>query len=105
MSRPRVGRRRRQLAGAAALTTVLAVTLIGPALTTAATGQPDRTSDDRVQVVMVDAPTVAQRNEVIGLGLDITEHATRRGIEVVLYDDADRRTLREAGFTWQVKVA
>jgi hypothetical protein len=105
MSRPRVGRRRRQLAGAAALTTVLAVTLIGPALTTTATGQPDRTSDDRVQVVMVDAPTVAQRNEVIGLGLDITEHATRRGIEVVLYDDADRRTLREAGFTWQVKVA
>jgi hypothetical protein len=108
MSRP-LGRRRRRLTGAAALTTVLAVTLIGPALTSTATGQPDRTSpdpsDDPVQVVMVDAPTVAQRNEVIDLGLDITEHANRKGIEVVLYDDADRRALREAGFDWTVEVA
>ena len=110
MSRLRLGRRRRQLAGGAVLATVLAVTLIGPALTTTATGQPDRTSadpssDGQVQVVMVDAPTVAKRNQVIELGLDITEHATQRGIEVVLYDDADRRTLREAGFTWKVEVA
>ena len=39
---------------------------------------------------MVQAPTVADRNEVIALGLDVTEHANQRGIEVVLHDAAGR---------------
>ena len=38
-----------------------------------------RPRDDRVQVVMVDAPTVDKRNEVVALGLDITEHVTTQG--------------------------
>ena len=102
MRRPRtVGRR----AGIAVLIGGLAASVAVTTTTTApASGEPDRTDPDKVQVVMVHAPTVAQRNEVIDLGLDITEHATRKGIEVVLYDAEDRRTLREAGFEWTVKV-
>ena len=62
-------------------------------------------SDDTTQVVMVRAPEVEDRNEVIGLGLDVTEHATRRGIEVVLHDAEDAQVLKDAGFTWTVTVA
>lgn len=61
-------------------------------------------SDDTTQVVMVRAPEVEDRNEVIALGLDVTEHATQRGIEVVLHDAQDAQTLEDAGFTWTVTV-
>ncbi|MDR7252243.1 hypothetical protein J2X46_001219 [Nocardioides sp. BE266] len=61
-------------------------------------------SDDTTQVVMVRAPEVADRNEVIALGLDVTEHATSRGIEVVIHDAQDAQTLKDAGFTWRVTV-
>jgi hypothetical protein len=64
-----------------------------------------RTADDgTTKMVMVRATTVAERNEVISLGLDVTEHATRRGIEVVLHDARDAQILRDAGFTWTVTV-
>jgi len=103
MRRPRMLARR---AGIAVLVGGVATTLaVTSTATTPASGEPERSEPDPVQVVMVDAPTVAQRNEVIDLGLDITEHATRKGIEVVLYDDADRRALRQAGFDWTVEVA
>ena len=62
-------------------------------------------SDDVTQVVMVKAPEVEDRNEVIGLGLDVTEHATERGIEVVLHDEQDAALLEKAGFEWTVEVA
>ncbi len=65
---------------------------------------PGPSDSGRVRVVMVDAPTVADRNQVVALGLDITEHVTTKGIEVVLYDDRDAQTLRDAGFTWDVEV-
>ncbi len=101
MQRPRTISRRigaSVLGGAVALT--LAATVTGPA-----TGRPQRAPDTKVRVVMVDAPTVAKRNQVLALGLDPTEHATRKGIEVVLYGDSDAQRLREAGFTWKVEVA
>ncbi|UAL31114.1 hypothetical protein K8W59_06490 [Nocardioides rotundus] len=79
---------------------------------TAVVAAPDDGGGDRVQqyrektqVVFVKAPTRAQRNRVIALGLDATEHATTKGIEVVLYGDRDAATLRRAGFTWDVRVA
>ena len=87
-----------------AVTTILATTLSTYAVTGTATGQPRSGARDRVQIVMVDAPTVAQRNRVIALGLDPTEHVSRRGIEVVLYGQKDEAKLREAGFTWDVEV-
>ena len=54
---------------------------------------------------MVKAPTVEDRNAVIALGLDVTEHATQRGIEVVLHGDADAQVLRDAGYSWDVRVS
>ena len=100
---------RRAALGALGITlaATLAATLGGPSLA-AVTGPPADdpvpSDSDRVRVVMVDAPTVDQRNEVVALGLDITEHVTKQGIEVVLYDNQDAQTLRDAGFTWDVEV-
>jgi hypothetical protein len=87
-----------------ALATTVVTTLASTALTSPAAGDPQRAPDDRVQVVMVDAPTVAERNDVLALGLDPTEHATRQGIEVVLHGEKDAEKLRDAGFTWDVEV-
>ncbi|WP_224277972.1 M14 family metallopeptidase [Nocardioides lacusdianchii] len=102
-------------AGATRLATVTALVAAGLAVTaagaTGSSGRDDtprplaRTADsDATQIVMVKAPTVDRRNEVIALGLDVTEHADQRGIEVVLHDAQDAQTLRDAGFTWKVKV-
>jgi len=102
-------------AGATRLATVTALVAAGLAATaagaTGSAGRDDaprelaRTADsDATQIVMVKAPTVADRNEVIALGLDVTEHADNRGIEVVLHDAQDAQALRDAGFTWRVTV-
>lgn len=105
-SGPRNSMVRTMTVGAAALSMALAAGLAGSAIGAA----PDRESDPElldtgtVQVVFVNAPTVAQRNQVIALGVDYTEHATSQGIEVILHGDADADVLRKAGFTWQVKV-
>ncbi len=96
--------RRRLAALGTAGSVAVALALASPAATGPANGSPTRPADDRVQVVMVDAPTTAARNRVLALGLDPTEHADRQGIEVVLYDATDRATLRDAGFTWTVEV-
>ncbi|HEX5916650.1 MAG TPA: M14 family metallopeptidase [Nocardioides sp.] len=102
-------------AGATRLATVTALVAAGLAVTAAgATGNAGRDDPPRelaraadsgtTQIVMVKAPTVDDRNKVIGLGLDVTEHADKRGIEVVLHDAEDAQTLRDAGFTWRVTV-
>jgi hypothetical protein len=57
------------------------------------------------QLVKVNAPTRAARNAVVALGLDVTEAADARGIDVVLHGERDAAVLRRAGFTWTVKVA
>ena len=93
-------------AAATRLATVIALVAAGLAATAAgATGSAGgddtprelaRTADSgATQVVMVQAPTVADRNKVIGLGLDVTEHADKHGIEVVLHDAQDAQTLRD----------
>ncbi|WP_411284674.1 M14 family zinc carboxypeptidase [Lapillicoccus sp.] len=102
--RPRLRSRRRLAVLGATVTGAVALTLASPVVTGPASGEPGNGPDDRVQVVKVDAPTVLQRNEVLALGLDPTEHADQNGIEVVLYNEADRETLRAAGFTWTVEV-
>ncbi len=60
--------------------------------------------DGKVQLVKVLAPTAAKRSEVASLGLDVTESADARGIDVVLYGEKDAQVLRQAGFSWRVKV-
>ena len=102
-------------AGATRLATVTALVAAGLAVTAAgATGNAGRddpprelaraADGDATQIVMVKAPTVDDRNKVIGLGLDVTEHADKHGIEVVLHDAGDAQALRDAGFTWRVTV-
>lgn len=120
LSRPRAGvlagrlRRPPRTAVLAAVAGLAAAALAPSAM--AATGSGERAPDgrreiqrasspDTTQVVMVDAPEVEDRNRVISMGLDVTEHATTDGIEVVLHDDADAAALRKAGYTWSVEVA
>lgn len=101
-------RPRRMLA--ASLAGVLGVSLAATAVAAAPdAGDPGaqlvKQYNDTTKVVFVNAPTVAARNRVIGLGVDATEHANKKGIEVVLHGSEDAETLRKAGFTWDVKVA
>jgi len=106
MQRPRMRSRRAGLSVlGGALATTVAATLATTAIPSPASGDPQRAPDDTVKVVMVDAPTVAQRNRALALGLDFTEHATRKGVELVLHGERDAQRLREAGFTWDVEVA
>ncbi len=53
---------------------------------------------------MVKAPTVDDRNEVIALGLDVTEHATSAASRSSSTTQQDAEALRDAGFTWRVTV-
>lgn len=58
----------------------------------------------KVQLVHVNAKTPKLRSEVADLDLDVTESADLTGIDVVLYGKKDEAVLRDAGFTWKVKV-
>ncbi|WP_051386171.1 M14 family zinc carboxypeptidase [Actinokineospora inagensis] len=49
------------------------------------------------QVVRVQTPTRADKDKLLGLDLDVTEKGDATGVEVVLADDADRKTLADAG--------
>jgi hypothetical protein len=57
------------------------------------------------RLLHVDAPTLAARNAVNALGLDVTEHASNGYVEVLAYSSQDINVLREAGFTWDVAIA
>jgi hypothetical protein len=53
----------------------------------------------------VNTPTRADKSRLQALGLDLTEHAGRDYVEVVLHSQADEDRLRAAGFTWDVRIA
>ncbi len=57
-----------------------------------------------VQVVRVNTPTRADKNRLLELGLDITEHATQTTVEVILHGEDDAARLRQARFTWEVQI-
>jgi hypothetical protein len=59
----------------------------------------------RPQLVTVHTPTPADKSRLNRLGLDLTEHAGRDFVEVVLHRQADVDTLRAAGFSWTVRIA
>jgi Zinc carboxypeptidase len=50
------------------------------------------------ELVRVETPTRADKNRLNTLGLDVTEKGDATGIEVVLADAKDRKTLQDAGF-------
>ncbi len=62
-------------------------------------------STGRVQVVDVKTATQKDKKRLQGLGLDLTEHGDGNSVEVVLHGAADERKLRDAGFTFDVRIA
>ncbi|MGH3459466.1 M14 family zinc carboxypeptidase [Aeromicrobium sp.] len=57
------------------------------------------------RLVMVDTPTRADKGRLQRLGLDLTEHAGHDYVEVVLHNAADLDALRDAGFSYDVRIA
>ncbi len=61
-------------------------------------------SNGKVQLVDV-STTRKDKDALQALGLDLTEHGDKDSVEVVLHGPADEKTLRDAGFTYTVRVA
>ena len=59
----------------------------------------------KVKIVDVSTPTRKQKQRLQSLGLDLTEHGDSNSVEVVLHGTADERKLRDAGFTYGVRIA
>ncbi len=57
-----------------------------------------------VQLVRVDTPTAADKDRLTALGLDLTEHAGPRSVDVVLHTAADADALTGAGLSYDVEV-
>jgi hypothetical protein len=56
------------------------------------------------QLVTVDTPTRESKDLLTSLGLDLTEHAGRDYVEVVLHSAEDVATLTGNGFTYDVRI-
>jgi hypothetical protein len=56
------------------------------------------------QLVTVDTPTAEAKAHLTALGLDLTEHAGRDYVEVVLHTAEDLARLVGEGFTYQVRI-
>ncbi len=59
----------------------------------------------KIQVVDVATRDRAGKERLQGLGLDLTEHGDADSVEVVLHDAADEQKLRDAGFSFDVRIA
>ncbi|RLK61636.1 M14 family zinc carboxypeptidase [Actinokineospora cianjurensis] len=55
------------------------------------------TTTPRAEIVRVETPDRQQKDRLLALDLDVTEKADATGVEVVLADDADRKTLADSG--------
>uniref|UniRef100_UPI002FC84621 M14 family metallopeptidase n=1 Tax=Aeromicrobium sp. TaxID=1871063 RepID=UPI002FC84621 len=62
-------------------------------------------STGKKKIVDVDTPTRKQKQRLQSLGLDLTEHGDANSVEVVLHGAADERKLRDADFTYDVRIA
>ncbi len=59
---------------------------------------------DPPQLVNVLTPTRADKDRLMALGLDMTEHGGRKTLGVILHGEADRRKLLGANLRWRVTV-
>jgi hypothetical protein len=66
------------------------------------TGDADEARANAPQMVSVNTPTRADKDRLVALDLDMTEHGGKTALGVVLHGEADRAKLRKAGFTWRV---
>ncbi|WP_067069826.1 M14 family zinc carboxypeptidase [Carbonactinospora thermoautotrophica] len=64
----------------------------------------DTQAAQRMQVVDVDTPTRADKRRLQALGVDLTEGGGEKSLQVLLHGPEDERKLREAGFTWKVRI-
>jgi hypothetical protein len=87
-----------------ALAAISTAVLVG--LTTAGLTAPAAAEDDafRPQLVTVDTPTREDKRLLQTLGLDLTEHAGRDYVEVVLHTPADVAALVGAGLGFDVRI-
>ncbi|QDI69994.1 carboxypeptidase [Streptomyces calvus] len=100
MGAPRRSRRSRLIACAVAVTAVV----IGGAVAPGAPAPAAAADAFRPQLVTVSTPTRADKDRLVALGLDLTEHAGHDYVEVVLHRAADQLALTGAGFDWQVRI-
>ncbi|AGM05486.1 M14 family zinc carboxypeptidase [Amycolatopsis keratiniphila] len=56
----------------------------------------------RAELVRVETPGKQDKDKLLRLGLDVTEKADATGVQVVLANDADRKTLADNGFKAKV---
>ncbi len=63
------------------------------------------TTSGKAQLVSVRTDTRADKKRLTELELDLTEHGTSTTVDVVLHGDADVKKLRDAGFTYRVRIA
>jgi murein tripeptide amidase MpaA len=68
------------------------------------TGLPLGAADGKVSVVTVQTPTRADKDRLMGLGLDPSEGATATSVDVVLHGAKDVLALTRAGFRSAVKI-
>jgi hypothetical protein len=64
----------------------------------------DTSGVQKAKLVRVSTPTLARKNELQRLGLDLTEHGGPGFVEAVLYGAADAATLVDAGFAYTTEV-
>lgn len=85
--------------------------LLGMLALSPATGGASRPDDPpaqeggTTQLVDVSTPSHAERTRLQQLGLDLTEHGDADSVAVVLHGDADAQRLRDAGFSYTVRIA
>ncbi len=65
----------------------------------------EQTRANPPQLVSVNTPDQRRKDELLALGLDMTEHGGSESLGVVLHGPQDEEALRHAGFTWQVLVS
>jgi hypothetical protein len=61
-------------------------------------------SNVKASLVSVHTPTIASKDLLNMLPLDLTEHGHGTSVDVVLYGAKDEQVLRDAGFSWDVEV-
>ena len=55
---------------------------------------------ERAEMVRVETPERKDKQHLLGLGLDVTEKGDATGVQVVLANDADRKTMRDSGLNF-----
>jgi len=98
---PGTTRRRRRVAVISSITSIALLGLV-PGFTSGSARAGDTAFTP--QLVTVDTPTREHKRLLQTLGLDLTEHAGRDYVEVVLHNGLDRDALEAAGLTYDVRI-